>query len=384
MSKTRDITICHAYSFAFGVVGIGLVPGLVKPFEESYALSHTQMGTILAGAGALCTVCALFFGLAADRHGSRPLLLGCMSLLIVSAACLWWVQERWFAIAALLLFHAGHAGYAVVNSLTFVLYGARSAHGLNLLHCFQGIGRLLAPLLIAGVVALTGAWEYVFLISAVMHVLFLVSFYRMGEWHVDASRNDAPAWKGLAALADRWILLGVAAFAFLAGCELTLMTWLADYLEREAGFAQSQALVGLTVMMVGYTAIRFVLGLVRLSVGPAFMLATLALLVGCCACLAWARSPALVYSACGLMGLSFGCYWPQAASLLFERLPGGRGFLAGLFNMGSTLGMMVFLALVGYLADRSALSVIFLIAPTSGAAFVAVFIGFARRPAIAG
>jgi len=132
----------------------------------------------------------------------------------------------------------------------------------------------------------------------------------------------------LARSADRArILPGVAAFVFLSGCELTVITWLATYLESEQGLPPENALLCLGVMMMGCTLVRFLLALSALKAGSAFMVLALAGNV--------------------------------AAAMLFEKLSGGRGLLAGLFNVGSTIGSFVFLALV--------------VSPINAAAFAALY-----------
>jgi MFS family permease len=129
-------------------------------------------------------------------------------------------------------------------------------------------------------------------------------------------------------------------------------------------------------MMTGYTAIRFLISAVKVTVGPRLILLSLAGNVAGYVLLISVNGPALQYGTCLLWGVSFGCYWPCTAALLFSKLPGGRGFLAALFNLGSTTGAVVFVMLTGWLADTYSLRSALVVSPISAAAFAALYAFF--------
>ena len=375
-SFSRERIYCQSYSLVFGLLGIGLVPGLVKPFENTFELSHTQMGTVLAAAAFCSSVAAVLFGTLADRYGSPRVLATGMAVSALAALGLSGAPGLWLATAALLVFHAGNGSYGVINSFTFTLYGDRQTQGLNLLHALQGVGRLLAPLLIALTIGMTGDWHPVLVASFAVHALFIFLFHAAAEpaRHEPQKRPSVGARFGL--LAHGHVLLGMAAFVLLSGCELTIITWLSAFLEAEGGLSQEKALGCLTLMMTGYAAIRFLIGFVRINVGAAFVVAcALGNVVGY-SLLVSTRQPPLLYSACVIWGLSFGCFWPSTASLLLQKLPGGKGLLAGLFSFSSTVGAVVFMSLAGWLADLYSLRSALVISPVSAVLFVAIYVFF--------
>ena len=78
-------------------------------------------------------------------------------------------------------------------------------------------------------------------------------------------------------------MLGIVAFFFLAGSELTLIAWLAAYLESDASLGQAQAMYGLTFMLVGFTGIRFAIGVFSIPIDKTYMVGALLLNIACCA-----------------------------------------------------------------------------------------------------
>ena len=83
--KTRYKAMCHSYYVLFGMVGIGILPGLIKNFEDTYGLSHTQIGTLMGIGSILNVVCSLIAGLLYDRYGAHSVLLWTMALYAFSA-----------------------------------------------------------------------------------------------------------------------------------------------------------------------------------------------------------------------------------------------------------------------------------------------------------
>ena len=375
----REIVTCHVYALANGLVGMGLIPGLIRSFEETFVLSHTWMGAILATGAVLYSVLVIVFGLIADHRGYRFLLIVSTALIAVSAALLWQSPVKLIAVVALLIFYANYANESLINSLTFGLYGEKSAKGMNLLHGIHSGGRMLAPLLITLMIAVTGTWRTVFLVSMVVNLLLLVPLSVMRKSPVAGSFEGTSLKESLLILRLPPVLLGVMAFVFLVGCEMTLISWVANYLETETDLSREQALIGLTAMMAGFTGIRLVLGLIHFEFTAGLVLLALAVIGAGYVGLTVASNPVLIYGICFLLGVSMGPNWPLTANLLFRVLPGGRGLLAGLFFLGGMIGVMVFNGVTGVLGDMFSLRIALGIAPVSYAVFAAILIFFLRK-----
>ena len=375
----REIATCHGYGLATGLVGLGLIPGLISSFEETFALSHSWMGAILAAGAALFCVLAIVFGLIADHRGYRIVLIVSTALIAVCAAMLWQSPTRILAIAALLLFNACMGNYPLINSLVFSLYGEKSAKGMNLIHGIEGVGRLLAPLLIALMIALTQSWRSVFCVTMIVFLILLVPVSVIRKSAVAGPIGGTSLKESLRILKVPQVLLGVLTFVFLTGCENMFINWIANYLETECSLSRRQGLLGLTVMMTGFTGVRLFLGLVHLEFTAGWVLGALAMVTACYGGLALASSPWLIYGICFVLGAAMGPSFPMTANLLLRVLPGGRGLLTGLFFLGGNVGVMVFVSLAGVLGDIFSLRVAFAVAPASYAIFAAILIFFLKK-----
>jgi len=367
--------ICHSYYLLFGLVGVGLLPPLVKSFEDSYGISHTTMGIVLGVGAVVLALASLGVGVWYDRRGGRAALSATMLLCAVSALGIYFTRSVVAFVALLLAFHLANGLGSVVSPLVAKLYAEERTRGMNLLHAFQGVGRLLAPMLVAACIALSGQWRAAFVVSAVLFGIWfpLVWFGLKETPQVRSRQHHDTSFGAIAALHDRVVMLGVAGFFVLSGCEMTLMTWLPNFLESETQFGKTEALTALTAMMLGYTAIRIVLGLRRSRVTSLHIALSAIVLAAAFSLATKVSDQYLLYCLAFLMGLCFGPYWPSLAAAIYDYIPWGHGTLTGLFGIGSTTGAFVFVSAVGVLGDIVSLRYGLLIAPVCGILFAIAY-----------
>ena len=340
------------------------------------------MGLILALCAAGSAVSSIIFSITADHLGVRKVLIATIVLTAFSAMIVWLLEYRLAFIIALVAFHMGEAHYTVLNSLVLSLYESRKTQGMNVFHAIQGIGRLLAPLLVALVIGVTQAWTNVFLLSFLAYGLLACLFTRMPKYYDHSAIESFSLSKLIGHMVNVRVLLGLVGFCFLTGSQTTLIFWLAAYLETDVYLPHAQALYGLTLMMTGYTGIRFAVGMFSIPVGRMFLACALLLNIVCCVGLLFVGELPLLYVTCVGLGASFGAFWPSLASLLSTRISIGRGMLMGLVTLGSLLGLLIFQPLVGWLADIFSLHIIFLVAPVCTIVLVALFLFFLNLPVV--
>ena len=375
-SARLNKAICHSYYLLFGLVGLGLLPPLIKSFEDSYRISHTTMGIVLGVGAVVMALASLAAGAWYDRHGGRTVLSVTMLLSAASALAICFTYTVVPFIVLLIVFHIANGLGVVVNPLVAKLYDAERARGINLLHAFQGVGRLLAPMLVAASIGLGAQWRTAFVVSAILFgIWFVLVWFGLKETpqQVRNPQEHGSSRDGVGALRDRVVVLGIAGFFFLAGCELNLMTWLPNFLESETHFGKTDALTALTAMMIGYTAIRLVLGVRRLRLAGSHIAASAIVLAAAFWLVTTVGDRYLLYSAAFLMGLCFGPYWPSLAAAVYDYAPSGHGTLTGLFNVGGTAGAFVFVSAVGVLGDVVGLRYALLIAPVCGILFAIAY-----------
>jgi MFS family permease len=319
-------------------------------------------------------------GVLYDRVGPRGVMTWTALLTAFGAVALALVPAPWLFLPALAAFQFGNGLGCCVNALVGRLYGPDRTRGLSILHGCQGLGRLLAPLLVLACLLLTGMWRSAFIVTFVL-MLGWAGLFRFGlaDLPEDVARpglSDPPVRprRGL----DWRLILGLSGFVFAAGTEATFVLWTPDYLEREAGLPTSQALTALTFTMGGFTAVRLGLGLIRRRMGKAYILTTAAVVVASVLLLRRTEAPAAIYVLCGLAGAAFSAFWTLLAALVYDRYPARHGTISGWMIVATTIGISGSAALAGTIGDLASLRSALLVSPAAAAIFAAVYCLFDR------
>jgi fucose permease len=259
--------------------GLGLMPALIKNVEETFGFTHARMG-LWMGLSSICfSMAALLGGAFYDRWGAGMAMSGVLVLSAVAAVCIAFAPVAGAFVAALLFFNFANGMGSFVNPLVGRFYRRDHARGINLLHAFQGLGRLLGPVVVWLCLLVTGRWQSTFLVAAGAFTVWLVVAFvgfRDLSLHHPVPPAPHPERKGPARRPDLTLLLGLSGFIFYVGCEVVLIIWIPNFLESEAGFPKSQALLALTLLVAGMTATRLILGLIRRVARVKFVICSVA------------------------------------------------------------------------------------------------------------
>ncbi len=371
------------------MLGPGILAPLVKSFEDTYSLSHSQMASLLSAGGVLATIAAVISGVAFDRYGPRLIVSLSMVLCALSACAMWRTRAASTFAMALLLFFFASGLSAAVNAFVPSLYGQEPLRGLTLSHGLQGVGNLVAPLAVALAIRTTTKWNSVFAVSAITYV-FLGLAFLVGVKDVPGSASSSSEGRGpelVKALPphhlserqgttrhlDSAMLVGLLGFVFIPSSEGTIKTWMPNFLQTEAGFSQTVALLALTFIMLGYTGIRIYLGLKSRGNNRVFLLFCMFLFLISFSVVVNAHNDLVLFLSSSLLGFSFGAYWPSMAAALYGRAPEKRGVTTALMSLSSAAGGFLSLNIFGWLADLFSLGRALLLAPASAIAFTIIY-----------
>ena len=380
---TRNKLLCHSYYVLFGMVGNGLLPAIMRSLEEFYGFSHTRMGLIL-GMGAVILACGgIVGGHWYDRAGPRIPFAACMAGCALGAIGIRLAPTAMVFVPALLAFQFANGLGVMVNPLVRNLYGERQAGGISLLHGFQGVGRFLAPVLVATCLAVGSDWRLSLVVSA---ALFAAWFFLVTAGMEDPPERTAEnhSTGGPDKRRDPVVWLGILGFLFLSGGEVGIIYWLPNFLESEAGWPKTTALATLAWMMAGYTGVRLCLGLLRSVVKPAWILGGAAVLLVTFFLMIHTRQTLLLYALGAALGIALGPFWPCQAAALYAYAARGHGLLTGAFNLVSTLGALCLMIVIGALGDRIGLRHALVLPVVSCCAFAVLYTLFHHRAQIAG
>ena len=384
LRMTTARALCLSYFLLYGVAGLGMLPALVKRLEDSFDLSHQQMGFVLGGGMAPLAIGTFIGGVLFDRLGGRMAMSCSMALCIAVAIVIAGAQTApTFVVSMLLLFAAYGVGNAA-NPLVARLYNSDQDAGLNLADGVSGAGKLCAPLVVAACLWATGGWRASFGVTAVLLGLLLVMFLWKFERTPAGSVSSPSPAEPVREPADPQapgpgVVLGLIGFIFTAGSETALIWWMPTFLETEAHFSTTTALYALTFLMGGYTFVR-ILTAVSTRITPGRLIpASLPVYLLCFYLMTHTQDVRMLYPVSFVLGICLGPGWPSLAGAVYRRSPKAHGWLTTVFVLASTIGSAVFIAGTGWLGDHVGLRQSMMLAPACGIVFVVIYVIFLRQ-----
>ncbi len=346
-------------------ISIGLpdaVLGVAWPsIRDSFDRPRADLGFILFASGAGYFSSGALAGKAIEWLGVGRLLAA--STAAVSAGLLGYAISPafWFlmVVAALIGFGSG----AVDAGLNFYVSEHFSVTVMNWLHAFFGIGAMVGPFIMAGVLAADGSWRIGYLIVAGLTLLMAIAFvvterhWTDGQHHSETARPITATVSHV--LRQPLVWLQLVLFFFMTGIEAGAGAWsytmLFEKFDLDAGEAGLWAGFYWGAIALG----RLVLSPLSRSLEPARLIqfGTFGLLAGA---LMMTRDAAWLFQA-GLLvfGFAMAPLFPTLMSLTPSRLGSHVSLHAIGFQVSAAvLGGASIPTLAGILAGRTTLSAI--------------------------
>ena len=225
----RRLLLLTAF-LAFVSIGFpDAVLGVAWPsIRETFGRPRADLGFILFGAGAGYFLSGAFSGKAIERLGVGRLLT--VSTTCVALGLLGYVVSLSFwvllAVAALI----GCGSGAVDAGLNYYASEHFSMRVMNWMHAFFGIGAMIGPFIMAGVLSADLSWRVGYAIVATGIALMAITFaFTSSLWtdqHHAAATEEAPtAVRSRDALRLPLVWLQMALFFFMTGVEASAGAW---------------------------------------------------------------------------------------------------------------------------------------------------------------
>jgi fucose permease len=230
-----------------------------------------------------------------------------------------------------------------------------SGGAMQVLHGCWGIGTLIGPLLVTGLLVSHNSWRLAFVAVAILEAV-------IGAWAVfgvpwpDLPRRRQTA-EGKLKLSGP-LLLGILAFFLYTGAEWSAGQWSFTVLTQGRGFSTAAAGLLVSLYWTGLTAGRLAGGAAGLRLStPVLLLSGIGLSV-LASGLFW-LVPAWSAVSLPLLGLGLAPIFPAMMTLTSRRVPeAGVGVAVGLQTASSGLGSAVAPALVGLALQRFGLTLL--------------------------
>ncbi len=346
-------------------ISIGLpdaVLGVAWPsIRETFDRPRADLGFILFASGAGYFSSGALAGKAIEWLGVGRLLA--VSTAAVSLGLFGYAVAPAFAVLMVVAALIGFGSGAVDAGLNFYASEHFSVTVMNWLHAFFGIGAMVGPFIMAGVLAADGSWRIGYVIvgaaSFLMAVTFVITERRWtdGAHHTDAARPASAAVSHV--LRQPLVWLQLVLFFFMTGIEAGAGAWSYTMLFEKFELAAGQA--GLWAGFYwGMIALgRLILSPLSRSLAPARLIqfGTFGLLLGA---LLMTRDQVWLFQA-GLLvfGFAMAPLFPTLMSLTPARLGSSLSLHAIGFQVSAAvLGGAAIPTFAGILAGRTALDAI--------------------------
>ena len=357
----RSLWLVYASSLMV-IMGTNLVQQVLPAMTEPLGVTDAEIGLVVAVYTAPAIVLAPLLGVAADRYGRRPLLIGGLILFGASGAAVAFAPSYGWVLA---LRTVQGVGFSAVIPLTIVLIGdllegRREVSGQGLKVFIDRVGELALPPL-GGALALLG-WRWPFLSYAVAIPLGLLVILWMPETRGAASFSAGRYFRDVARVVrNPQLLLAFAAGFLRFFLDYAFFTYLPLFVVRShgmstagAGLLRSFHAVGamVTSSQAGRLAGAWDKGLLVLC---AFVGSGLGLLG-----VAFAPSPAAMVPVLLLYGVANGVISPMQKSLLTQNAPLElRGGIISLDRLSQQVAKTAGVTGIGLLLGVADISTIF-------------------------
>ena len=242
----------------FGIVMLSL--GTINTFiTAKFQLNDLSIASLASLLPLGILAGSLIFGPLVDRYGYKQLLIICALLIVVALEVIAYTKA--FFLIRFSFFLIGIGGGAIngsTNALVADISTEKKGANLSLLGVFYGIGALGMPALI-GILSKFFAVEN--LIGGIGIFVFLITIlFSTLKFPAPKQAQGFPIKESVGLLKNGLlILLGMVLF-FESGIEGLTNNWTTSFLQRDLAVTPQRALLALSLMVLGLTVARLVLG----------------------------------------------------------------------------------------------------------------------------
>ncbi len=360
-----------------------LVPSLILFVAPAFGQADAGMGAYYLATALAYGVGALFGGRFIRRFGAH-LVLPSAAALMAAGLLIQGFTGAWavFALAGVLTSIGASSTDVGIQALVLDLFPQARGRALNLLHVAYGVGALMAPLLLAALVAAGVPWQWLMtgsgIAMAIAGVALALTVPPDPVLHAPTAGIEATGTSETAVRARRlplFLLVMAVSIACYVAAEAGVSDWLVRYL---AALPLTQASLALTLFWGGIAVGRLIFARIGNRLDPQRSAAALAVVGGVLLTVALvlpisSMSPLLF----GAVGLAFGPIFPLIVAAAGARMPGESATVTGTLVFAAVVGVVIYPPAIGFLSE-----VIGLQAAMMGTAVMAFACGIAAWTAI--
>ena len=398
------IALAHGSSHFYQLT----LPPLFPHLKEAFAVSYTELGTLMTVFYVSSGVFQTAAGFLVDRFSARVVLLSGLALLCTAILLMGFAPAFWMLFPLAVIAGLGNSVFHPADLSILIASIRRTRHGRAYgFHTLGGnLGYALAPIIMVGL-ALELGWRSALLVAGGGGLILFLLLLLNRHLFLDAPDEAAPAirrpasgfaargamgcgplaalWQGLAPLISVPVLLCFAFFVFLSGATIGLHSFFPALMDQLYGLPIAEGAPLLSVFLFGASGGVLLGGFLAERVGARHQMvigAGLAAAAAFFVAISFGIFPAAVLSVpFALAGILVGLIMPSRDMLVRETAAASaRGRVFGFVYSGLDSGAAVAPLIVGLLLDHgSPRAVLWLIAALLLLAIVTAVSAHARR-----
>lgn len=331
--------------FFIGTAAV-LLPSVMPSITAEFAATGMTLAAIglIFPAGSIGGILGnLFSGIGSDLMGRRRLvwlsaLFLAAALAFVAATKLWLL----FVIGYILVSTTQGSLSTGINAMIADANRESRARALNTLHGVYGIGATVSPLVIGYLIQRGLQWRWALGGTGLIWLIYSMVTYLLYRNAPPEDRGGATQKLNLKMLRDGpFLALFVIGFIY-NGVAVSLLGWVALFMQRSAGFSTLASVSMISVFYVALTIGRFLCAAYAERIGYATTLLVLAIGITLTYPLVvLGGTPPLVVAGVFLTGLSLSGLFPTSLAYGSRLYPEQTGTLSGTLSVALTLGSMI-------------------------------------------
>jgi len=323
--------------FVFGIV-MTTLGATIPEIAAKFNLSELESGTILSLLPFGILIGSLIFGPVVDRYGYKfVLILGGILTIVGLEGIAFSIDFLWLKYAVLIIGIGGGMLNGTTNAVVSDISSKDRSSNLSFLGVFFGVGALLTPVIM---MFLKNLYTYEFILKWLgVTILFSVIFFTSIKFPKPLLKTGFPLAKGFSLLKDRLLIIFGVILFFQSALEGVVNNWTTTFLQDSKSLTSKDALLALSLFVIGLTLARLVLGILLKLFQPFKVLLSSVLIVFVgLLLLNFSHTPIIAFMALALIGIGLAAGFPVVL-----------GFVGGHYKelSGTVFSIVITIALIG-------------------------------------
>lgn len=253
-AKTHLGALIMAWMFLFGLIGAALVGPNRLSIQRTFNLSHETFGAAFALIQIVCSITVLVIATRLKSINNLSALITSLIIQIIGFTLLYLAPNAYILALGWAGVTLGIVIGSVCNNISADLWTNNPARGVTLLHGFNGIGKVVGPL-IAAYCLLIG-WRLSFLAVAGITLIILLAYYHYKMRHAALPPQVPPHQHHILKTSTYWLC--ILPFGLIAGGDVAFAALVPLYYETVHGYSAQNASLLLTFHLLGLVLGRFI------------------------------------------------------------------------------------------------------------------------------